>query len=104
MPKLSRRAKVLLSIAGVLIFLLLVGARLLDTYVEWLWYGEVGFRSVFTTQLLTRVALFFAVGILVGGVLALNLWIAYRARPVFVPVAAADDPLARYRSGVVQRV
>jgi uncharacterized membrane protein (UPF0182 family) len=104
MPKLSRRAKVLLSIAGVLILVLIVGARLLDTYVDWLWFGEVGFRSVFTTMLFTRIVLFFAIGLLVGGLLAVSLAIAYRTRPVFVPIAGADDPLARYRSTIVQRV
>ncbi|OLF09000.1 membrane protein [Actinophytocola xinjiangensis] len=104
MPKLSRRAKILLSIAAGVILLLLVGARLLDTYVDWLWFGEVGFRSVFSTVLLTRIVLFFAIGLLVGGLLAVSLTIAYRSRPVFVPVSGADDPLARYRSTIVQRV
>ncbi|HEX6352967.1 UPF0182 family protein [Actinophytocola sp.] len=104
MPKLSRRAKVLLSIAGVLILVLIVGARLLDTYVDWLWFGEVGFRSVFTTIFFTRTILFFAIALLVGGLLAVSLAIAYRSRPVFVPVSGADDPLARYRSTIVQRV
>ncbi len=104
LPKLSRRSRILLIIAAAFILLLLVGSRLLGTYVNWLWFGEVGFRSVFSTVLWTRIALFFAVGALVGGLLALSLWIAYRSRPVFVPVSSADDPLARYRSTVVQRV
>ncbi|WP_018684122.1 UPF0182 family protein [Actinokineospora enzanensis] len=104
LPKLSRRSRILLYIAATLILLLLVGSRLLNTYVDWLWFGEVQFRSVFTTILWTRVALFFAVGLLVGGLLAVSLWVAYRTRPVFVPVSSADDPLARYRSTIVQRV
>jgi uncharacterized membrane protein (UPF0182 family) len=104
LPKLSRRSRILLIIAAVIVLFLLVGARLLDTYVDWLWFGEVGFRSVFTTQLLTRIGLFFAVAIFVGGLLAVSLIIAYRTRPVFVPVSGAEDPLARYRSTVVQRL
>ncbi|GAA2992892.1 UPF0182 family protein [Actinokineospora diospyrosa] len=104
LPKLSRRSRILLIIAAALILLLLVGSRLLSTYVNWLWFGEVGFTSVFTTVLWTRIVLFFAVGALVGGLLAVSLWVAYRTRPVFVPVSSADDPLARYRSTVVQRV
>jgi uncharacterized membrane protein (UPF0182 family) len=104
MPKLSRRAKILLTIAGVIILVLIVGARLLDTYVDWLWFGEVGFQSVFTTVVLTRLILFFALGLLVGGLLAISLGLAYRMRPVFVPVSGTDDPLARYRSTIVQRV
>lgn len=104
LPKLTRRSRILLIIAATVILLLLVGARLLDTYVDWLWFGEVGFRGVFSTVLLTRIGLFFGIGLLVGGVLAASLIIAYRTRPVFVPVSGADDPLAKYRSTIVQRV
>ncbi|GAB3156599.1 UPF0182 family protein [Amycolatopsis stemonae] len=104
LPKLSRRSRILLIIAAVIVLALLLGARLLDTYVDWLWYGEVGARSVFTTQVVTRIVLFFAVGLLVGGALAVSLMIAYRTRPVFVPISGADDPLARYRSAIVARI
>ncbi|GAB3474442.1 UPF0182 family protein [Amycolatopsis cihanbeyliensis] len=104
LPKLSRRSKVLLIIAGIVVLGLLLGARLLDTYVEWLWFGEVGARGVFTTVVITRIVLFFAVGLLVGGLLAVSLAIAYRNRPVFVPVSGADDPLARYRTTVTGRI
>jgi uncharacterized membrane protein (UPF0182 family) len=104
LPKLSRRSRILLIIAAVIVLALLLGARLLDTYVDWLWFGEVGARSVFTTQLVTRVVLFFAVGLFVGGALAVSLMIAYRSRPVFVPISGADDPLARYRSAIVARI
>jgi uncharacterized membrane protein (UPF0182 family) len=104
LPKLSRRSRILLIIAAVIVLALLLGARLLDTYVDWLWFGEVGARSVFTTQVVTRIVLFFAVGLLVGGALAISLMIAYRSRPVFVPISGADDPLARYRSAIVARI
>ncbi|HVV14441.1 UPF0182 family protein [Amycolatopsis sp.] len=104
LPKLSRRSRILLIIAAVIILALLLGARLLDTYVNWLWFGEVGAREVFSTVVLTRIVLFFAIGIFIGGTLALSLWIAYRTRPVFVPVSGADDPLSRYRSAVVGRI
>jgi uncharacterized membrane protein (UPF0182 family) len=46
---------VLLLAAVGLIALLLVGPRLVDAYVDWLWFGEVGFRSVWVTVILTRV-------------------------------------------------
>ena len=47
-PKLSRRTRILLIIAAVIVLLLLGGSRLLDMYVDWLWFGEVGSRGVFT--------------------------------------------------------
>lgn len=104
LPKLSRRSRILLISAATVIILLIVGARMLDTYVNWLWYGEVGYKSVFSTMLVTRIALFFIMGILVGGTLSASLIIAYRTRPVFVPLSGAEDPLAKYRSTIVQRV
>jgi uncharacterized membrane protein (UPF0182 family) len=88
----------------VLLVGLITGSRLLDTYVNLLWFGEVGFRSVYSTVLLTRLALFFGVGLVVGGLVALNLYLAYRSRPVFVPVTGPDDPVARYRTVVVRRL
>ncbi|GAA4841881.1 UPF0182 family protein [Saccharopolyspora rosea] len=103
MPKLSRRSRILLILGGVVLVALIAGSRLLGTYVDWLWYGEVGYRQVFTTQLLTRIGLGVAATAFLGGVLALNLWLAYRSRPVFVPVSGPDDPLARYRTVVSER-
>jgi len=47
MPKLTRRSRVLILIALGVIVLLLAGPRLIDAYVDWLWFGELGYRSVF---------------------------------------------------------
>ncbi|HET9256522.1 MAG TPA: UPF0182 family protein [Pseudonocardiaceae bacterium] len=103
-PALSPRARMLITAGVLALAILIVGSRLIDTYVDWLWFGEVGFRSVFFTMLTTRVIQFFIVSLLVGGVLAINLAIAYRTRPVFVPVAGPDDPVARYRTVVLARL
>ncbi len=86
-----------------LIIVLLAGPRLIDAYVDWLWFGELGYRSVFTTVLVTRVVVFVAAGLLVGGVVFAGLAIAYRTRPVFVPSNEAD-PVARYRTAVLARL
>ena len=87
----------LLQAAVGLIALLLVGPRLVDAYVNWLWFGEVGFRSVWVTVLLTRVAIFVAVALVVGGTVFLALMLAYRSRPVLVPAAR---PTTRSRKTV----
>ncbi|MGH3470121.1 MAG: UPF0182 family protein, partial [Thermocrispum sp.] len=81
-----------------------LGSRVVGTYIDWLWFGEVDARGVFTTVLFTRVVLFLLAGLLVGGAVFAALMLAYRNRPVFVPVASQEDPLARYRSTVVARV
>ena len=104
LPKLSRRSRILLIIGLLVLILLITGGRLIDQYVSWLWFGEVGYRSVFSTILVTQVVMFLLVGLVVGGGLALNMLIAYRGRPVFVPVTGVDDPLSRYRTAIVRRL
>ena len=103
MPKLTRRSRILITIALAVILLLLIGPRLIDGYVDWLWFGELGYRSVFTTVLLTRLVLFLVVGLLVGGIVFGGLALAYRTRPVFVP-SNGNDPVARYRTVVMSRL
>ena len=103
-PTLNRRTRILLIAAGVLVLLLLGGSRLITFYVDWLWFGEVGYRSVFTTIIFTRVLQFLLGAVLIGGAVALSLWIAYRFRPVFVPVSGPEDPIARYRTVIISRL
>ena len=93
-PTLNRRTRILLIAAGVLVLLLLGGSRLITFYVDWLWFGEVGYRGVFTTILFTRLLQFLLGAVLIGGAVALSLWIAYRFRPVFVRVYFALPPPA----------
>ncbi|MBU3066519.1 UPF0182 family protein [Nocardia sp. NEAU-G5] len=104
LPSLSRRSRVLLVTALVLAALLLVGPRLTDAYTNWLWFGEVGFRKVYTTVLFTRIVLFVVVTLVVGAIIWLALLGAYRERPVFVPVSGPNDPIARYRTTVMGRL
>ena len=104
MPKLTRRSRILIAIALVVVLLLLVGPRIVDTYVDWLWFGELGYRSVFTTKLLTQLTLFFAVALLVGAIVFAGMALAYRTRPVFVPASGPNDPVARYRTAVIARL
>jgi uncharacterized protein len=104
MPKLTRRSRILIVTALAVVVLLLVGPRLIDGYVDWLWFGELGYRSVFTTVLWTRVLVFFIVGVIVGLIVFAGLALAYRTRPVFVPATGPNDPVARYRTAVIARL
>src|SRR3954464_6517350 len=104
MPKLTRRSRILIAVALAVVVLLLFGPRLIDAYVDWLWFGELGYRSVFTTTLLTRIVVFLVAGVLVGAIVFAGLALAYRTRPVFVPTAGPNDPVARYRTAVMARL
>src|SRR6476659_7437927 len=104
MPKLTRRSRVLIGLALAVVLLLLFGPRLIDAYVNWLWFGELGFRSVFTTQLITQLLVFLIVALVVGAITFAALALAYRTRPVFVPATGPTDPVARYRTTVLTRL
>jgi hypothetical protein len=101
---LSRRTRILLIVGGVVLVALLAGSRLLDYYVNWMWFGEVGYRQVFATMVLTRLAQFVVVAVVFGALLAVTLVVAFRSRPVFVPVTGPEDPVARYRTVIIQRL
>ena len=63
---LSRRAKIILSVVGILILVLIVSNSLVGIYVDWLWFGEVGFRGVFSAIIGTRAVLFVVFGLLMA--------------------------------------
>lgn len=94
----GRRARALV-ITGVI---LVVGFFLLTAfasiYTDRLWYREVGYGQVFSKLLWTRVGLFLVFGSLMAAVVALNMYLAYRFRPLFR--MAGDASVERYREAV----
>jgi hypothetical protein len=61
-----------------IVVILIFGSRIITLYTDWLWFQEVGFQSVFTTLLLTKLALGVGVGLLALAVIysswALAIW------------------------------
>ncbi|WP_278314114.1 UPF0182 family protein [Lolliginicoccus levis] len=102
-PSLSRRSRILIVLAAIGGILLAVGPRFIDAYVDWLWFGEVGYRNVFTTVLVSRIVLFLAVAVVVGLIIFAALLAAYRTRPDFAPTNP-NDPVARYRASINSRL
>jgi uncharacterized membrane protein (UPF0182 family) len=104
LPKLTRRSRILIVVALVIVALLLIGPKIVDAYIDWMWFGELGYRSVFTTLLVTRIVVFFVAALLVGVIVYSGLALAYRTRPVFIPANGPSDPVARYRTIVMGRL
>src|SRR4051794_13133391 len=94
---LSRRAKVALWTIGVLIVVLIALVQATGVYVNWLWFGELHYRGVYTTVFWTRVVLFFVFGVLMALIIGGNLVVAYILRPPFRPMSAEQQNLERYR-------
>jgi uncharacterized membrane protein (UPF0182 family) len=103
-PGMSRRGKVTVAVLiGAFLLSSLVGTAV-DLSTELLWYREVGFSRVFTGVLFTRAGLFLVVGIGMGLLVAANLWLAYRLRPLLRPHSLEQQSLERYRQVVTPRV
>jgi uncharacterized protein len=94
---LSRRVKIAISVVVVLIVLLIVLSSLTGVYINWLWFGSVGYRQVYRTMFWTRLILFLIFGFLMALIIGGNLLIAYRVRPPFRPMSAEQQNLERYR-------
>ncbi len=69
-------------------------------YVDWLWFNSVGFTSVWTTVLTTKIALFVVAGLVTSLAITTNVYLAYRRRPFDVSMAVEADNLERYRATI----
>jgi uncharacterized protein len=61
------------------------------------WYEELGLRQVFTTVLGARILLGVVFGLFLAVLIAINLMIARRMRPFFVPSTPQQAQIQRYR-------
>ena len=69
-------------------------------YVDWLWFKSVDFTSVWSTVLLTKIQLFLIVGVITSATISLNIYLAYKRRPLYVPTSIEISGLERLRAQV----
>ncbi|HEV2886355.1 MAG TPA: UPF0182 family protein, partial [Jatrophihabitans sp.] len=101
--RVSRRGKIVIGVLVSLFVLLSVLGSLVRVYTNWLWFGEVGYRSVFSTILVTRIVLFLTVGLALAAIIGANVFLAYRMRPPFRPISQEQENLERYRVALEPR-
>ncbi len=98
----STRRRVIISVVVAIVVLVLAfGSRLLGLYVDWLWFGEVGFREVFWTGLWARLVLGAVAFVAFFAVVWANVEIARRLAPDFR--ADVDGTLLEPRSPTVRK-
>ena len=69
-------------------------------YVDWLWFKSVDFTSVWTTVLTTKLELFLLVGVITSAVISLNIYLAYKRRPLYVPTNIEMNGLEKLRGQI----
>ncbi|MDQ1103253.1 UPF0182 family membrane protein [Nocardioides zeae] len=99
-PAPSGRSRALLITAVVIVALLVLLAGFSTFWTERLWYDSIGYSSVFSTLVWTRIGLFSLFGVLMAGIVSLNMYLAYRFRPTFRPPSGEQTSLDRYREAV----
>ena len=83
---------------GVIVVLGAIIASSSGFYIDWLWFKSVGFTTVWSTVLTTKILLFVVVGVVTSLFITANIYIAYRKRPLYVPLSVEADNLERYRA------
>ena len=101
--RVSRRGKIVIGVLISLIVIVSLLGTLATVYTNWLWFGEVGFRKVYRTILLTRIVLFLVVGLVLTVIIGGNVYLAYRLRPPFRPMSQEQENLERYRVALEPR-
>lgn len=95
----GRRARALVITGVVLVVGFFLLTAFASVYTDRLWYKEVGYGQVFSTMLWTRVGLFVGFGTLMAAIVAVNMHLAFRFRPLF-RMAPSDASVERYRDAV----
>jgi len=82
-----------------------IGAILLSVaglYTDVLWFDQLGFLSVLSTQIFAQGALFTASAVSFTLITGLGLWLAFRFRPVYLKFADERSPFEQYRQLIDQ--
>ena len=93
------RARALVITGVVLVLAFFALTTFASIYTDRLWYDEVGYRQVFSTMLWTRIGLFLVFGLFMAAAVAVNMYLAYRFRPLF-RIPGGDGSVDRYRDAV----
>jgi uncharacterized membrane protein (UPF0182 family) len=83
-----------------LVILVGIGAVLFsvaDLYTNVLWFDQLGFLSVLTSQIFAQSALFAVGAVSFALITGVSLWLAYRFRPVYIRFPDENSPFEQYR-------
>jgi len=95
----GRKSPLTLTI-GILVILGAVFTAASGFYADWLWFKSVNFTSTWSTVLGTKAMLFVVIGLITALFIMFNVLLAYKRRPLYVPMTIEADNLERYRSQI----
>src|SRR6195952_5379351 len=96
----SRRPRPLLLTVVVIAALVIGFSLFTGIWTDKLWFGMLGYGSGFSKLIWTRILLFVVFGGAMAVIIGLNLFLAFRLRPMFRPHSPEQANLERYREVV----
>lgn len=100
MPGIPKNRRPLIITVAIVFALGLALVSMSGFYADWLWFRSVHFTNVWQTILTTKIALFLVFGTITSLLIIANIIIAYRRRPLYVPITIEADNLERYRGQI----
>lgn len=101
-----RQPKAVGWLIGIVVALFILIPIIVGVYTDWLWFGELNYRGVFTTAWVTRIVLFLLYAVVAGLIVFAASYFTWRGRPDEDAVAAADlnSPVQAYRQSIEKSV
>ena len=95
----GRKSPLALTI-GILVILGGIFTAVSGFYADWLWFKSVNYTKTWSTILGTKAILFVITGLITALLVMFNVLLAYKRRPLYVPISVEADNLERYRAQV----
>ncbi len=86
-----KRSPLVISI-GIVVLLGIILGSISGVYTDVLWFDQLGYLTVFTTQIQAQFAIFAVTSVITGVLVWLNIYLAWRSRPVY---ATSNDFFGR---------
>lgn len=96
----TKKPSPLLLTLGAVAVLLVLFVVFAQVFTEALWFQQLGFLQVFTTEWIAKIILFFVGVLIMGGAIWFPLMLAYKKRPVYAPTSPRQENLDRYREAI----
>lgn len=90
----------IIVVGAILLFLPMV----VGLYTDFLWFGELDYRGVFTQVIVARVVLFILSALVAGLITFLAAHLAWRGRSSDLSIADMNSPMAQYRANIESSV
>ena len=97
---MNRNRSPLVITAAILVALGAAAIYFSGFYVDWLWFKSVDFTSVWSKVLTTKIELFLVAGLLTSFIISLNIFIAFKRRPLYVPTSIEINGVERLRAQI----